>query len=182
MEALSDYAIRYKTLYQQPILPIFHVACGCVVGQQVRFSIGRNIRKELYLKYGHPINKDLILQSDITIKHLTPARATLIKQMALIDDNRPSLEVLTDYASLPYFGQWTYGAVCILLNLDPHINLSCDSYIRKNIKLYANVADCYHYIAHAKNQTEICYLLWRIKPSSIMKIKNNELLCKEDFI
>ena len=47
MDALIEYANTYEQFYKQTVTSIFHIACGCVVGQQVPFVTGKNIRREL---------------------------------------------------------------------------------------------------------------------------------------
>jgi 3-methyladenine DNA glycosylase/8-oxoguanine DNA glycosylase len=188
MELLIDSAIKYENYYKQPINPIFHVACGCICGQQVAFNIGRNIRSSLYKLCGFPLTRESILSNDLSqIKNLTNSRIELIRNMANVDDNRSNIEILNDYNNLNGFGKWTVNAVSILLNINDNINLSSDAYIRKNLKLYTELKmtekDCFNYISKAENnQTKVCYLLWRIKPLSINKLKNNDILTKDDFV
>lgn len=189
MDRLIEYAKTYENYYKQKINGIFHTACGCVVGQQVTFNVGRNIRKNLYELYGFPLNRELILNADLSqIKNLSDNRILLLKQMAKIDDNRNHADVLNDYSNLKYFGKWTFGAVSILMDLDDNINLASDTYIRKNLALYTNQSkmsekEAFDYISKAEyEQTRICYLLWRIKPSSISKINNNVELTVNDFV
>lgn len=188
MEVLIKYAIEYKEYYEQPINPIFHTACSCVTSQQVKFSVGRSIRKDLYELCGFPLTRQSILNADLSkIKNLTHQRITLLKQMAEIDDNRDNINVINDYSKLNGFGKWSYGAVCILMGLNNDVNLTSDSYIRKNLSLYCGQKmtekECFNYIFKSENnQTSVCYLLWRIKPDSIIKIKKNEILTKNDFV
>jgi len=188
MQLLIDSAIKYEDYYKQPINPIFHVACGCICSQQVAFNIGRNIRSSLYKLCGFPLTREAILNNDLSIiKNLTLSRIELIKNMANIDDSRSNIEILDDYYKLKGFGKWTYNAVSILLNINDNINLSSDAYIRKNLSLYINIKmtekQCFDYISKAENnQTKVCYFLWRIKPTSIQKLNNNEILTKDDFV
>jgi len=188
METLIVYALKYSNLYKQNILGVFHIACGCVCGQQVRFDIGRQIRKQLYEECGNPLTPKAILETDLTlIKNLTPSRAKLLLQMAEIDDQRLAEDVIKDYSKLKGFGQWTIDAVSILTNASDSINLSGDAYIRKNLSIYTGITmtekTCYNYILDAgKHQTAICYLLWRIKPQSVNKMKQNKKLTLEDFV
>ena len=107
--------------------------------------------------------------------------------MARIDDQRETNKILLDYSKLEGFGKWTFGAVSILMGINDPINLSSDSYIRKNISLYVGLKmtekECHEYISKAKqNQTKLCYFLWRIKSQSIYKLKQNDILNEEDFI
>jgi len=188
MDILIKYAIDYEKYYKQPINSIFHTACSCVTSQQVKFNVGRNIRRALYTLYGFPLTRESILNADLAqIKNLTDKRIKLLKEMASIDDNRNGIDVLNDYSKLEGFGKWSYGAICILMGLSNNINLSSDAYIRKNLSMYSdnNMTErsCFNYILKAEdNQTAVCYLLWRIKPDSIAKIKNAEDLTKEDFV
>ena len=188
MKVLINNAIKYENYYRQSINPIFHVSCGCVCGQQVAFNVGRNIRSSLFKLCGFPLTREAIINNDLTqIKNLTDSRIELIKNMANIDDNRPNIEILNDYSNLKGFGKWSVGAVSILLDINDDINLSSDAYIRKNLSIYTglkmNEKDCFNYISKAENnQSKICYLLWRIKPTSIKKLNNNEILTKEDFV
>ena len=188
MDILCSYAHIYQDLYKQNIMSVFHVAVGCVVGQQVAFKIGRNIRKRLYELCGFPVDKQLILETDLSqINNLTPLRITLLKKMAKIDDDRDINIVLDDYVKLNGFGKWTYDAVGILVGVNNNINLSSDSYIRKNLSLYTGLKltqkECHEYILKANNdQTSVCYLLWRIKPQSINKITYGLELTQADFV
>ncbi len=188
MDTLISYANTYQHFYKLAISSIFHTACGCVVGQQVAFNVGKNIRKQLYELCGTPLTRDKILNIDLTkIPHLTQARANLIINMANIDHDRAPNLVLEDYSKLVGFGKWTHDAVSILLNISDTINLSTDAYICKNLELYLNKSmtktTCYNYILSANNnQTLVCYFLWRIKKTSIQKVKNNEDLTREDFL
>jgi hypothetical protein len=184
MELLVEYSLKYDNYYRQPIYDIFHLACGCVVAQQVSFAIGRNIRKALYDLCGFPLTKENILEHDLTqIKHLTQARITLLHEMAAIDDHS---NILDKYYELKGFGPWSYGAVALLLG-HKGINLSSDAYIRKNLGLYTGIKmtqkECYNYINTANGEeSAICYFLWRIKCTGIMKLKNHEALTQNDFI
>lgn len=188
MKTLSQYSERYELLYKQSKKDILTISTGCVVGQQVSFNIGRNIRKKLYELCGHPINQKLLLEVDLTqIKNLTENRIFLLKNMATIDHNRSDIDILEDYKKLTGFGKWTIGAVSILLDLNDNINLSTDAYIRKNLGLYLDnklsEKQCYQYLEQfPEQQTKICYFLWRIKPQSINKIKQNIELNREDFV
>lgn len=188
MELLINNAIKYEDYYKQPINPIFHIACSCVCSQQVAFNIGRNIRSSLYKLCGFPLTREAIINNDLsTIQNLTFSRIELIKNMADIDDSRPNIEVLNDYINLKGFGKWSYGAISILLNINDNVNLASDAYIRKNLMIYTglkmNEKDCFNYILTAENnQNKICYLLWRIKPTSINKLNGNETLTKNDFV
>jgi hypothetical protein len=187
MQKLCEYAKTYEPLYKQPINNIFHTASSCVMGQQVAFNIGRVIRKDVYELCGFPLTRDAILNNDLTkIKNLTETRITLLKQMATIDEGDDAKSVLDKYVKLKGFGSWSYGAVCILMGLDDNINLSSDAYIRKNLSLYfdrvLNVKDCDNHISMVNNKSQVCYFLWRIKKSCIIKIKNDEELTNDDFI
>lgn len=188
MDLLINNTVKYEDYYKQPINPIFHIACGCICSQQVAFNVGRNIRSSLYKLCGFPLTREAILNNDLTqIKNLTSSRIELIKNIANIDDGRSNIEILNDYIKLKGFGKWTYNAICILLDISDNINLSSDAYIRKNLSIYTglkmNEKDCFDYISKAENnQTKICYLLWRIKPTSVIKLKNDEILTKDDFV
>jgi len=155
----------------------------------VAFNIGRSIRKQLYELCGNPLTRLPILNVNLTkIRHLTPKRIILLKNMANIDDDRPNNEVLADYVKLKGFGKWTHDACSILLNTSNTINLSTDLYIRKNLAIYLNKdklteKEAYDYILLAiDNQTIVCYFLWRLKPRNIDKVKNNEELNRLDFV
>lgn len=190
IDALVSYANKYKDFYTLNISSagVFHVACGCVVGQQVSFSVGRNIRKQLYEKYGNPLKREIILGADLTsIVKLTDKRSKLLLEMAKIDDERDVNLVIQDYAKLNGFGIWTKNAVSILMNVNRDINLSHDYYIRKNLSIYLNKTitqkQCHDYILLAKNnQTAVSYFLWRIKKESVEKVKSERELVREDFI
>lgn len=152
----------------------------------VSFNVGRNIRRQLYTLYGYPLKRDVILNADINIKGLTPERTQVLKTLANIDDDRNVKEVLEDYKQLKYVGIWTCGAIQILMDLDDHVNLSSDAYIRKNISLYVGKKmmekECHYYINTTTEQTKVCYFLWRIKTTSICKVRQHQLLIKDDFI
>lgn len=187
MEKLCTYAKTYELLYKQPINNIFHTASSCVMGQQVAFNVGRTLRQDMYKLCGYPLSPHAILNNDLTqIKNLTESRITLLKQMANIDEGDDAKNVLDKYVKLKGFGNWSYGAVCILMDLNNNINLSSDAYIRKNLSLYfdrvLSVKDCDNYISMVNNKSQVCYFLWRIKKDSIIKIKKDELLVKDDFI
>lgn len=188
METLINYASKYEEYYQQPPQSIFHTACSCITSQQVSFNVGRNIRKSLYSLCGFPLTREAIINNDLTIiKNLTNTRINLIKQMANIDDERDNIDVLNDYAKLKGFGPWSYNAVSILLRMNNKINLANDAYIRKNLSSYMGYdmteEQCRDFLNTADDHsTAVCYLLWRLKPQSINKIKNNEFLFKEDFV
>lgn len=188
MDNLITYADKYRDFYSQDVNSIFHIACGCVCGQQVAFGIGRGIRKQLYEMCGSPLTPEAILEVDLTlIKNLTPSRANLLLQMAKIDDSKSPKRVLQNYAKLSGFGPWSIGAVSILMGISNTINLSSDAYIRKNLSLYTGEkmteSKCHNYILTAdENQTAVCYLLWRIKPQSIYKLNKNKKLTTDDFV
>lgn len=190
METLIQYAKTYEKLYKLEQNPgIFHVACSCVTGQQVSFSIGRSIRRQLYAVCGNPITQKALLSCDLTtIRSLTPIRAELLRKMAEIDDTRSTKDVLVDYCKLAGFGKWTKNAISIILGIDDSINLSDDLYIRKNLALYIgkpsiNQKECHNYILAAdNNQTLVCYFLWRLRPNSVDKVKNNIILDRSDFV
>lgn len=188
MENLIEYAKTYKHFYTLDIKNVFHTAVGCVVGQQVAFNIGRNIRKQLYEICGNPLTREAILNADLTqIIALKPSRAKLLIEMAKINDQQEVEKVINEYSKLNGFGKWTTDAVSILMQTSNTINLSTDSYIRKNIELYTGTTmtqkRCHEYISFAGiNQTDVCYFLWRLKKGSVCKVLNKELLTKDDFI
>ena len=188
MEILVTYAKTYQNFYKLKIQNVFHTACSCVVGQQVAFNVGRNIRKQLYEMCGNPITREAILNANLTqIRALTPPRAKLLLEMAKIDDQLEPLKVIYEYSKLTGFGKWSIGAVSILMQIDDMINLSTDSYIRKNLELYTGTSltqkKCHDYISLAgSNQTSVCYFLWRLKKSSVHKVVERELLTHDDFI
>lgn len=187
MDKLCEYAKTYEQLYRQPTNNIFHTASSCVMGQQVAFNVGRTLRKDMYELCGFPLTPSAILNNDLTkIKNLTYTRITLLKQMANIDENDDAKIVLNKYAKLKGFGPWSYGAVCILMGIDDNINLSSDAYIKKNLSIYfdkvLSVKDCDNYISLVNNKSQVCYFLWRIKKDSIIKIKKDGELTKDDFI
>ena len=188
MENLITYAKTYKHFYTLNIQNVFHTAVGCVVGQQVAFNIGRAIRKQLYEICGSPLTREAVLNADLTqITALKPSRAKLLIEMANINDQQELDKVINEYSKLSGFGKWTVDAVSILMQISNTINLSTDSYIRKNIELYTGKTmtqkRCHEYISFAGiNQTNVCYFLWRLKKSSVCKVLNNKLLTREDFI
>jgi len=192
MDNLITYANTYEQFYKQNAQSIFHVASGCVAGQQVSFAIGKSIRKELYKLCNDPItnqlSRKLILETDLTqIKNLSLNRIELLKKMAKINDQQEIAQILQDYSKLKGFGSWTFNAVSILMGIDNCVNLSTDAYIRKNISLYVGLKmtekECHEYISTAGlDQTKVCYLLWRIKPQSIHKLKKQSVLNKGDFV
>lgn len=192
MDTLITYANTYEQLYKQNVQSIFHVASGCVVGQQVSFATGKSIRQELYKLCSDPLtnqlSRKLVLETDLTqIKNLTLNRIELLKKMAKINDQQEIAQVLLDYSKLKGFGLWTLNAVSILMGINNSVNLSTDAYIRKNISLYVGLKmtekECHEYISTAGlNQTKVCYLLWRIRPQSIHKLKDKSVLDREDFV
>jgi 3-methyladenine DNA glycosylase/8-oxoguanine DNA glycosylase len=199
MDTLINYAEKYEIYYKQDILPIFHVACSCVTSQQVSFTVGRAIRKQLYEICGFPLTREKLSSIDLTkINNLTSTRIELLKQIAnVIVVDRSDIDILNDYSKLKGFGKWTHGAVSILLGLDNNVNLSSDAYIRKNLALYCDSNTCKmsekacrDYIETANNynnsdgnnMTKICYLLWRLKSTSIYKIKDMQILTRDDFV
>lgn len=188
METLIQYAIAYQDLYKQPNYGIFHTACSCICAQRVSFRTGRQIRKSLYELCGHPLTREAILNNDLTVIHaLSPGRVILMKALTKIDDQRPPNEVIIDYAKISGFGNWSIGAVMILMELSNTVNLSSDSYIRKNLSIYIGnqltERECNKYIAICGDyQSIVCYFLWRIKSQSINKISMNCELSQDDFI
>ena len=72
------------------------------------------------------------------------------------------------------------------MDLDDHVNLSSDAYIRKNVSFYhgkkMTEKECHQYINTTDQQTKACYFLWRLKTTSIRKVQQNQLLIKDDFI
>lgn len=181
MELLINYAHTYELLYKQPSQTAFHNACSCVISQKIRFNQGREIRIALYELCGFPLTQACILACDLTqIKGLTEDKIILLRKMAEIEEN------VDHYCKLKGFGTWSYNAVGILTNQRNDINLSCDKYIQKNVQLYYGITsqkECFQFIATAKqDQTIVCYFLWRIKPTSIGKIIDNQLLTINDFI
>lgn len=181
MDVLIDYAHQYKTLYEQPVYNVFHIACGCVIAQKIKFEQGRNIRKALYQLCGFPLTQENIKIHDLTqIKGLSPDKIILLKKMAEMEEN------VDHYCKLYGFGTWSYNAVGILINKRDDINLSCDKYIQKNIKLYNGMTSAKEYFQFIEtaqnNKTITCYFLWRIKPTSIVKLKHKLPLTREDFI
>ncbi len=129
-----------------------------------------------------------MLNADLThIRALTPSRAKLLLEMAKINDQLEPEKVIDEYSKLIGFGKWSIGAVSILMQISDTINLSTDSYIRKNLELYIGIPmtqkKCYDYISlTGNNQTSVCYFLWRLKKSSVNKVVKGELLTHDDFI
>jgi hypothetical protein len=188
MDNLIIYANTYQDLYKQSVHSVFHHACSCVVSQQVSFQIGREIRKQLYDLCGFPLTRNMVKATNLpNINNFKPSRISLIIAMTAIDDNRDPEIVLNDYMKLYGFGKWTFDAVSLIMNINNPINLSTDAYIRKNICLYCDKAmtqkECHNFILSAgADQSIVCYFLWRVKKSSIEKVKNKEQLALDDFI
>lgn len=181
MGKLVEYANKYYDMYKLFNYGVFHHACGCVVAQKIKFSVGRKIREELYRLCGFPLTQVNVLNFNLSkIVGLSQEKIILLKEMAKMEEN------LDGYKTLKGFGPWSYNAVSILINRKDDINLVSDKYIRKNVQLYNgidNQKNCFCFLETAKNdKTKVCYFLWRIRPTSIYKVINNESLGKEDFL
>lgn len=180
MNVLIDYANKYFDTFKLVNYGAFHHSCGCVIAQKIKFSVGRSIREKLYELCGFPLTRDKVLKCDLTNIGISDEKITLLKEMAKMEED------VDNYCKLPGFGTWSYNAVCILMNKRDDINLACDKYIQKNIYLYNGIKmqkNCFCFLETAKNEkTKVCYLLWRLKPLSVIKLINNDLLSKEDFL
>lgn len=181
MDILVEYANKYYDMYKLFNYGVFHHACGCVIAQKIQFSTGRKIREALYKLCGFPLTQQNILKYDLTkINGLSEEKIVLLKEMASMEED------LEEYRKLRGFGPWSYNAVGIIVNKKEDINLASDKYIRKNIKLYNDIdnqKNCFCFLETAKNnKTKVCYFLWRLKPQSVYKILNNEILHREDFL
>src|SRR5438132_172588 len=166
IDKLIEYSNKYYNIYKQPEQSLFHTIISCVCSQQVSFVIGRNIRNQLYELCGFPLTIENIKKIDLyEIKNLSQERIDLINQLIHINYEEECSIILNKCIKLKGFGEWTFGAVSILMGLSDNINLYRDSYIRKNLMIYTNdknmkIKDCKQYISLFENdQTKICYFL-----------------------
>lgn len=181
MDVLIDYANKYYDMYKLVDYGAFHHACGCVIAQKIKFSVGRSIREKLYQLCGFPLTREKVLKRDLShIDGLSTEKIALLKEMAKMEED------VDNYCKLLGFGTWSYNAVGILINKRDDINLACDKYIQKNVFLYNGIKvqkDCFCFLETAKNnKTKVCYLLWRLKPTSVIKLILGDDLVREDFL
>lgn len=186
--------------WQQPQYSLFHHVVSLITSQQIKFAQGRKIRLALYelcrqylRRQGHSIDAKALVEltpafiqslSDTELRGtgLTFERCRTIQALANVKEH-----TLTEYAKVSGVGAWTLKGTMILCNLDPHVILHEDSWIRDRLGEMVDhpvdedeVKDIFK--LWKGHETLMSYFLWRIKPSGIRRLLARQPLERTDFV
>jgi len=174
---------------------IFHQLISLIISQRIRFSLGRQIRQNLYKYLNLPFGNSLIpLQiralSDIDYKNIKMPvdKIKIIHNVldAITDDEwDQDFELLiTKLEKINGIGSWTISALKIMFYADkyPNILLVSDYWIKSRLSELKPEFKNYINAHNQINLSNISKFLWRIKPIGIQKLNNNIEISNEDFL
>ena len=174
---------------------IFHQLISLIISQRIRFSLGRQIRQNLYKHLNLPNGNSLIpLQirtlSDIDYKNIKmPADKIKIIHNVLdaIKDDEWDQDfelLLTKLEKINGIGSWTISALKIMFYADkyPNILLISDYWVKSRLSELKPEFKNYINAHNQINLSNISKFLWRIKPIGIQKLNNNIEISNEDFL
>ncbi|CAH6418872.1 DNA-3-methyladenine glycosylase [uncultured virus] len=175
--------------------PMFHHLVSMVTSQEIAFAKGRAIRIQLYkmaeAATGHGIlTQQFIASLDVeTLKKMGLAehRCELVKYLATIP-SKSHADDLNAYAVVRGVGSWTIKGLQIIFNLGPNVILYEDKWIRKRLGEMIGQGEVTEkraaelFKTWPGQESLMSYFLWRIQPSGIQKLLQNEPLLRADFV
>jgi 3-methyladenine DNA glycosylase/8-oxoguanine DNA glycosylase len=172
---------------------LFHQTISLVISQRIRFSLGRQIRQNLYrflgLEYGYSITPAQIraLSSNDykTIcmpKNKIAIITNIIRNIGDEEWNMDFDNLLIKLEKINGIGPWTISALKIMFhsNKYPNIFLTSDKWIESRFS-ELNL-DLKTVVKNAPNLSNVSKFLWRIKPSGVQKLNNLQQLTADDFL
>ena len=182
---------KTKEFYQQPSKSLFHNTISLIISQKISFSKSRTIRKKIYEEF---------TSSEMTYDNIKNLSKKQLLDFGLqefqydiiqrIINLGPNL-VYDDIIKVKGIGEWTKKSLLLYAGNDD-ILLVEDYWIRQRIK---NLFDLKtvpdkitamslinNIIKNKISKSLMTKFLWRIKPESVDKIKNDVELDKNDFI
>lgn len=182
-----------KPYYELKKYSIVHQAISLVISQKISFQQGKNIRKELF----YLINPDLEFTKE-NIKNIKDEnlenigidvlKIKTIRNILKLDDTDNN-DFIEKIGNIKGIGPWTIKCLKIYFELDNDIFLSEDLWIRKRVtELTENDTvltqkECEN---ASKNwsgyRTQVSKFFWRIKPSGITALLNNDELNYDHFL
>lgn len=188
-DKLISAAENYKQLYELDLHTPFHHAVSCVTSQQVRFSVGRQIRQELYRRAGFPLTPQAVLNANLAqIKGLTNARIVVITELCALALNTTEKEFLAQFSTINGVGIWTIKAVQLLTRKSTRIALYEDSYVRARLGEYlqkkCTIKDARLFFDSLpeESRSAVSYFFWRIRPEGVINLLRGISLGKTDFL
>lgn len=182
-DLLSEYATKYIHLYEMPKKSYFENLVSLITAQEVRFKVGRNIRKKLYTLVNTITPQTIGLLSIDLLQSigLSKLRAQTLINLAKTNDD-----------TINGIGPWTIkGAKLLTYNVN---SLECqgialyeDMWIRKRLgellgQKTLKISKSKEFFDGLSNPAIVSYFLWRIQPHGIAKILIKQELTLEDFI
>ena len=178
-----------------PCPSAFHHICSMVTSQEISFSKGRDIRKQLYSLseshgYGPVLVPKFILnlgKERLSTTGLSESRCQTLIHAAIVGsqniDNNPDI-----YSDIKGIGPWTIKGTKLLLGIDENIVLYEDKWIKQRLGQLVDKRIVTE--TEAKNtfklwpghESLMSYFFWRAKPSAIDKMKSSQPLTRDDFV
>lgn len=175
---------------------LFHETVSLIISQKIRLSLSRKIRADLYKILGTNIltfdNIRLVpYERLISIGFTEKLIETIYCVPRAIDDSLLTIDYfelyLMELLKIKGVGPWTINGIKVMYNYK-NTYLCNDKYINKNVSLLFEKdldeidieeiwEDCFH-----ENKRNMCMFFWRIKTTSLVKIRYGHQLTRDDFI
>lgn len=190
MELITEeLLLETQDYWNIPSKSLYHEAVSLIISQKISFTKSRQIRSKLYELLGSDEitydNLREVLEIDLFRTGLDLKKLDIIFQI-------PSEFDIDDLSEINGIGIWTINALKIKVYPEKNesIFLCEDMWIRKHIGLLLDLnstpstIDVKKYISShvPQNRSWLSRFLWRLKHTSIQKIKEGKQLTRDDFV
>jgi len=184
---------------------LFHELISLIISQKIRFKIGRNIRRNLYIKLNLAINQSMFPQhlrafSDKDYREICMPedKIEIIKCiLANVPDDFWNINyyihheiIFNTLQKIPGIGPWTISSLKIKLTpkIYPNILLTSDKWISDRLnelrpEFQKSIRNANPYLlSNGISLSEVSLFLWRLTTNSVHKLNNGIKLDKKDFL
>lgn len=167
-----------RAFWTLPNKGLFHNAVSAVVGQRIRFSQAREIRKKLYQILGDVQYSAEKLRETPDEDFPKGVNIPLLRKLA-----EPNL-VYDDLRSISGIGPWTLKSIAIMTELDETLFLFEDAWIKARVKELVVGLECKEFgeLFPEANRSDLSRFFWRIKPEGIQQIIKRRKLKRKHFV
>lgn len=177
----------YQCYTQPQLRGPYNDTIGLIIGQRIKFTLARQIRAKLYsYSNGNPLTWQLIHSLDLKTLGIEESKMNAILALPNIDNQVFSYSLFLQWQSyisnIKGIGKWTCDALNVMYCV-PRSFITNDSYIKSNVEALGYKYDANFFTTLFPGyEREACLLFWRIKKTSVEKLKNNLLLTRDDFL